>query len=50
MVTIQLTEMMYAMAKKVASPARTSVKKKDPLRDMCCMKAISLRVYAHNQE
>lgn len=34
MVTIQLTEMMYAMAKKVARPARNSVKKRASLRSL----------------
>jgi hypothetical protein len=37
---------MYAMAKKVARPARISVKKKDPSRERCCRKTISSRVYA----
>lgn len=41
--TDELTAIMYAIAKKVARPARISVKKKDPSRERCYRNAISLR-------
>jgi hypothetical protein len=34
---LALTEMIYAIAKKVARPARISVKKYEPLRSFLCM-------------
>jgi hypothetical protein len=38
---LALTEMIYAIAKKVARPARISVKKYEPLRSFLCMENIN---------